>query len=235
MGDAVDNVPGVDKVGPKTAAKLLQEYGSLDGVMAHAAEVKGVVGRKPAQGARLAAHGARAGHGEDRRAAALRRGDAARPRPGSRPPDRALRATRLPFDAGGAAEGRRRRSWPAVRRPRDRLPPRPQPSPTPSAAPGQPAASANPTPLPRMKGPRSSRHATTKRCSTKPRPRNGCAHRGRAAHLLRYRDHEPRSDDRGAGGHLARVDRGRGGVHPAHATATPACPTSSTSSARSRA
>jgi DNA polymerase-1 len=44
MGDAVDNVPGVDKVGPKTAAKLVQEYGSLAGVMAHAGEVKGVVG-----------------------------------------------------------------------------------------------------------------------------------------------------------------------------------------------
>ena len=44
MGDAVDNVPGVDKVGPKTAAKLVQEYGSLEGVMAHADEVKGVVG-----------------------------------------------------------------------------------------------------------------------------------------------------------------------------------------------
>ena len=44
MGDTVDNVPGVDKVGPKTAAKLIQEYGSLEGVMAHAGEVKGVVG-----------------------------------------------------------------------------------------------------------------------------------------------------------------------------------------------
>jgi DNA polymerase-1 len=44
MGDAVDNVPGVDKVGPKTAAKLIQEYGSLEGVMAHAGDVKGVVG-----------------------------------------------------------------------------------------------------------------------------------------------------------------------------------------------
>ncbi|HQZ45653.1 MAG TPA: 5'-3' exonuclease H3TH domain-containing protein, partial [Usitatibacteraceae bacterium] len=30
MGDAVDNVPGVDKVGPKTAAKLVQQFGSLD-------------------------------------------------------------------------------------------------------------------------------------------------------------------------------------------------------------
>jgi DNA polymerase-1 len=44
MGDAVDNVPGVDKVGPKTACKLIEQYGSLEGVIAHAAEVKGVVG-----------------------------------------------------------------------------------------------------------------------------------------------------------------------------------------------
>ncbi|MEY3888531.1 MAG: polymerase [Pseudomonadota bacterium] len=44
VGDTVDNVPGVQKVGPKTAAKLLLEYGSLDNLMAHAGEVKGVVG-----------------------------------------------------------------------------------------------------------------------------------------------------------------------------------------------
>ncbi len=44
VGDAVDNVPGVDKVGPKTAVKLLQEYGSLDNLVAHADEVKGAVG-----------------------------------------------------------------------------------------------------------------------------------------------------------------------------------------------
>jgi DNA polymerase-1 len=44
VGDAVDNVPGVDKVGPKTAAKLIEQYGSLDGVVAHAGELKGVVG-----------------------------------------------------------------------------------------------------------------------------------------------------------------------------------------------
>ncbi|HUP98098.1 MAG TPA: DNA polymerase, partial [Usitatibacter sp.] len=44
IGDAVDNVPGVDKVGPKTACKLIEAYGSLDGVIAHAAEIKGVVG-----------------------------------------------------------------------------------------------------------------------------------------------------------------------------------------------
>ena len=44
VGDAVDNVPGVDKVGPKTAVKLLLEYGSLDNLVARADEVKGAVG-----------------------------------------------------------------------------------------------------------------------------------------------------------------------------------------------
>jgi len=44
VGDPVDNVPGVAKVGPKTAAKWLLEYGSLDNLMAHADEIKGVAG-----------------------------------------------------------------------------------------------------------------------------------------------------------------------------------------------
>ena len=44
MGDAVDNVPGVEKVGPKTAVKWINEYGSLDGVIANADKIKGVVG-----------------------------------------------------------------------------------------------------------------------------------------------------------------------------------------------
>jgi len=44
MGDAVDNVPGVEKVGPKTAVKWIKEYGNLEGVIANAAGVKGVVG-----------------------------------------------------------------------------------------------------------------------------------------------------------------------------------------------
>jgi DNA polymerase-1 len=43
-GDAVDNVPGVEKVGPKTAAKWIQQYGSLDQVIAHAGEISGAVG-----------------------------------------------------------------------------------------------------------------------------------------------------------------------------------------------
>ncbi len=44
VGDAVDNVPGVEKCGPKTAVKWLTQYGSLDNLIAHAGEVGGVVG-----------------------------------------------------------------------------------------------------------------------------------------------------------------------------------------------
>ena len=44
VGDAVDNVPGVEKVGPKTAAKWLAEYGSLQGVVDNADKIKGVAG-----------------------------------------------------------------------------------------------------------------------------------------------------------------------------------------------
>ena len=44
IGDTSDNIPGVPKVGPKTAAKWLGQYGSLDGVIAHAEEIKGKVG-----------------------------------------------------------------------------------------------------------------------------------------------------------------------------------------------
>ena len=44
MGDTVDNVPGVEKVGPKTAAKWIAEHGSLDGVIAAAGTIKGAAG-----------------------------------------------------------------------------------------------------------------------------------------------------------------------------------------------
>ena len=44
MGDTVDNVPGVEKCGPKTAAKWLGEYGSLDAVIAQADAIKGKIG-----------------------------------------------------------------------------------------------------------------------------------------------------------------------------------------------
>jgi DNA polymerase-1 len=44
MGDTVDNVPGVEKCGPKTAAKWLGEYGTLDAVIANADSIKGKIG-----------------------------------------------------------------------------------------------------------------------------------------------------------------------------------------------
>ena len=44
LGDAIDNVPGVNKVGPKTAAKWLGEYGSLDAIVAQASQIKGAAG-----------------------------------------------------------------------------------------------------------------------------------------------------------------------------------------------
>ena len=45
VGDAVDGVPGVAKCGPKTALKWLAQYGSLDGIIAHADEIGGGVGQ----------------------------------------------------------------------------------------------------------------------------------------------------------------------------------------------
>ncbi len=45
IGDSVDNVPGVAKVGPKTAVKWLTQYGTLDAIVKNAAEIGGVVGK----------------------------------------------------------------------------------------------------------------------------------------------------------------------------------------------
>jgi DNA polymerase I len=44
VGDSVDNVPGVEKVGPKTAARWLTEYGSLEGLLQHAGQIGGAAG-----------------------------------------------------------------------------------------------------------------------------------------------------------------------------------------------
>ncbi|MGY4514793.1 DNA polymerase I [Lysobacter sp. HA18] len=49
MGDTVDNIPGVEKCGPKTAAKWLAEYGTLDGVIANASAIKGKIGENLAR------------------------------------------------------------------------------------------------------------------------------------------------------------------------------------------
>jgi len=45
MGDSVDNVPGVEGIGPKTAADLIGRYGSIQGVIDHVDEIKGKKGQ----------------------------------------------------------------------------------------------------------------------------------------------------------------------------------------------
>ncbi len=50
MGDAVDNIPGIAGVGEKTAAKLLGEYGTLEGVLEKADQIKGALGEKVRKG-----------------------------------------------------------------------------------------------------------------------------------------------------------------------------------------
>ncbi len=44
IGDSSDNIPGIEKVGPKTASKWLNAYGTLDGLLAHVSEIPGKVG-----------------------------------------------------------------------------------------------------------------------------------------------------------------------------------------------
>lgn len=50
MGDAVDNIPGIAGVGEKTAAKLLNEFGSLENIIANADSIKGALGEKVRNG-----------------------------------------------------------------------------------------------------------------------------------------------------------------------------------------
>ena len=116
IGDAVDNVPGVDKVGPKTAVKWLTQYRTLDDVIRHAGEIDGVVGENLRKSARLAAAGARAPDDQMRRQAA---GQARRPRAYSARHGeacRAVRSLRIQDLAAGAAAERKRRERSAVRR-----------------------------------------------------------------------------------------------------------------------
>ena len=51
MGDNSDNIPGIPGVGEKTALKLLEDYGTLENVLAHAGEIKGKMGEKVAANA----------------------------------------------------------------------------------------------------------------------------------------------------------------------------------------
>ena len=50
IGDSSDNIPGIEKVGPKTAAKWLAAYGNIDNLLQHAQEISGVVGENLRKG-----------------------------------------------------------------------------------------------------------------------------------------------------------------------------------------
>ncbi|HJV19941.1 MAG TPA: DNA polymerase I [Sediminibacterium sp.] len=54
MGDAVDNIPGIPGVGEKTAAKLLKEFDTIEGVLANADKLKGALGEKVRNGKEMA-------------------------------------------------------------------------------------------------------------------------------------------------------------------------------------
>ncbi|MCL1854263.1 MAG: DNA polymerase I [Clostridia bacterium] len=54
MGDSSDNIPGIHGVGEKTALKLIQEYGTLDHVLAHGGDIKGKLGEKLRTGREMA-------------------------------------------------------------------------------------------------------------------------------------------------------------------------------------
>jgi DNA polymerase-1 len=54
MGDAVDNIPGIQGIGEKTASKLLAEYGTLENVLANADNIKGAMGEKVKKGKEMA-------------------------------------------------------------------------------------------------------------------------------------------------------------------------------------
>ena len=103
VGDSSDNIPGVPKVGPKTAAKWLNEYGTLDNLLAHQDADRRQGGREPARAHdRARALAAPRDHRLRARAAAA----AGRPRPPGarrRAAARALHAPRAALAAQAAA------------------------------------------------------------------------------------------------------------------------------------
>ena len=203
-GDAVDNVPGVPKVGPKTAAKWLAQYGTLDDVIAHAGEIGGVVGENLRATLDWLPQGASSADREDRlrvacRAARSRRCGAATPTK-LRDALRALRVQEL------AARGRTRAR--AGRADADRAARADARTAAPARARRARSRVDAPPAVPR----------TTRPCSTTRRSSAGCdAIESAELVVLRHRDDQPRSDE-GADRRPVVVGRARaGGVHPARA------------------
>jgi hypothetical protein len=205
VGDTVDNVPGVTKVGPKTAAKWLEEYGSLDALVPTPAGHQGRGGQEPAQGDWTGCPlEPPAAHHQDR----LRPGRLG-PRPAcagrhhASAPDRrgllaVLRKVRLQ-GPGAALKG----AAPAAR-------PRP-PSPCPAKA-----ATCSPTipPAPWPRKPSTARWCTTP-SSTGPTLTTGWSACTKAAGGARHRDHLPRRDARRNRRHQLQRAARRGRLHPA--------------------
>src|SRR6218665_27289 len=150
MGDAVDNVPGVPKVGPKTAAKWLQEYGSLASLPAPSHHNKSLVRQNPPP----APHRPPTRHHPDRLRpgrACARPARARRPGHGRAAGARVARVLRkIRFQGPGPRAARpcppcpapvRRNGRPVCRPrpPRPRFPPPPPPPPPPPHAPPPPA------------------------------------------------------------------------------------------------
>ena len=153
VGDSSDNIPGIDKVGPKTAAKWLGKYSTLDALVADAANVEGKVGENLRAGLATL---------ELARKLATIRTDVTLPvslqQLKRQPPDtevaaRAVHATRVAF----AAQATRRRRRADLRPPRRTRPPPAASRPSPARRPPPASAMAR----------RSSR---PRRASTKPSP-----------------------------------------------------------------
>ena len=83
VGETSDNLVGIDKVGEKTAVKWVQQYGTVEEIVAHADEIKGVVGREAPRAERERAPQPPAQPAARRRRAAGRPG-----RPGAQPDQR---------------------------------------------------------------------------------------------------------------------------------------------------
>ena len=108
VGDSSDNIPGIDKVGPKTAAKWLGQYNTLDALVADAANVERQGGREPARRSRHARAAAQARHHPHRHFAAAVAARSSSAAAGRRGTARAVRAARTAL-AAQAARWRRRR------------------------------------------------------------------------------------------------------------------------------
>ena len=96
IGDSIDNIPGIDKVGPKTAAKWLNEYGTLDKLVANASAIAGKVGENLRAGLQTLELSRKLATIDSNLELELRPGVARAPRAEQGTPARAVHAPRIP-------------------------------------------------------------------------------------------------------------------------------------------